>query len=66
MLSKRWQNETRGLESVEATLHGRLAMWLGRPANNYQVTDLIKSVITPRTPINTPLLMEFTYTTLYL
>jgi hypothetical protein len=29
MLSKRWWNRTRGLESVEAVLHGRSAMWLG-------------------------------------
>jgi hypothetical protein len=42
------------------------AMWLGRLGNTWQVTDLIKSVIAPVTPINTPLPMEFTHTTLYL
>jgi hypothetical protein len=51
---------------VEATLLGWPATWLGPPVNTWQVTDLIKSVIAPRTPINTPLSMEFTHTTLYL
>jgi hypothetical protein len=49
----------RGLESVEAALHGR-------PANTGQFIDLTKSVIAHGTPINTPLSMEFTHTTLYL
>jgi hypothetical protein len=31
----------------------------GWPANTWQVTDLIKLVIAPWTPINTPLPMEF-------
>jgi hypothetical protein len=51
---------------MEAALHGQLATWLGRPANTWQVTDLVKSVIAPGTPINTPLSMEFSHTTLYL
>jgi hypothetical protein len=44
---------------MEAALHGR-------PANTGQVTDLIKLVIAPGTPINTHMPMEFTHTTLYL
>jgi hypothetical protein len=42
----------RGLESVEAALHG----W---PANTWRIIDLIKLVIALGTPINTPLPMEF-------
>jgi hypothetical protein len=42
------------------------AMLLGWLVNTWQVTDLIKSVIAPGTPINSPLPMEFTHTTLYL
>jgi hypothetical protein len=34
-LSKRQWNGTRGLESVEAMLDGRSAMWLGRAANTW-------------------------------
>jgi hypothetical protein len=44
---------------VEATLDGWLASWLGRLVNTWQIIDLIKSATNPRTPINTPLLMEF-------
>jgi hypothetical protein len=47
------------LESVEAVLDGRPAMCLGRPANSWRITDLIKSVTAPGTPINTLLPMEF-------
>jgi hypothetical protein len=35
MLSKRRWKGIRDLESVEATLHGRPAMWLGQPANTW-------------------------------
>jgi hypothetical protein len=59
MLSKRRWNGTRGLESVEAALDGQSAMWLGRLANTRRITNLIKSVIAPGTPITTPLPMEF-------
>jgi hypothetical protein len=56
-------------ETVEwnprAGVSGGHAPWpddhVARPANNWQVTDLIKSVIAPGTPINTPLPMEFTH-----
>jgi hypothetical protein len=44
---------------MEAMPHGQLAMCLGRQANTWQITDLIKSVIALGTPINTPLPMEF-------
>jgi hypothetical protein len=59
MIYKRRWNGTEGLESVEAMLDGWLASWLGRLVNTWQIIDLIKSATTPRTPINTPLLMEF-------
>jgi hypothetical protein len=60
MLSKRQWNGTRGLESVEATLDGRLT-------NTWQITDLIKLVTAPWTPINTPSPSDgIQHTTLYL
>jgi hypothetical protein len=46
-------------KSVEARLSGRLATWLGRPANTWRVIDLIKSITPTWTPINTPLSVEF-------
>jgi hypothetical protein len=58
MLSERWWKGTRALESVEATRDGWLAGLLGRPANTWRINDLIKLVTTPKTSINTPLLME--------
>jgi hypothetical protein len=61
-LSKRRWNGTRDLESVEVMLDGRPATWLGQPANTWRITDLIKSVTTPGTPINTSLPMEFNTT----
>jgi hypothetical protein len=36
---------------VEGASHGWPATWLGRPANTWQITDLIKLVIAPGTPI---------------
>jgi hypothetical protein len=59
MLSKRQWNGTRGLESMEATLDGRPATWLGHLANTWQITNLIKLITAPGTPINTSLPMEF-------
>jgi hypothetical protein len=44
---------------LEVRPGGRPAMWLGRPAITWCVTDLIKSVTPPWTPINTPLPVEF-------
>jgi hypothetical protein len=44
---------------MEATLDDRPTTWLGWPANTYRITDLIKSVTAPGTPISTPLPMEF-------
>jgi hypothetical protein len=59
-LSKTRWNGTRGLESVETTLDGRSATWLGWPANTWWITDLIKSITAPRTHITPPPLpMEF-------
>jgi hypothetical protein len=49
-LSRSQWNGTQGLESVEAAPHGRPATWLGQPANTWQITNLIMSVITPRSP----------------
>jgi hypothetical protein len=43
---------------VEATLPGRLATWLGRPATTWHQTDLSKSVEVPFTPINTTLTVK--------
>jgi hypothetical protein len=57
-LSRRRYQGIRSLKLLEARLGGRLAMWLGRSANTWRVTDLIKLVTPPWTPINTPL-MEF-------
>jgi hypothetical protein len=65
MLSKRWWNGTRGLELVEATPHGRSVMWLRRPANTWWITNLIKLIIAPWTPINTPCRWN-SHTTVYL
>jgi hypothetical protein len=47
-LSKRWWKGTRGLESVEAMFDEQPAKWLGRPANTWWITNLIKSVTAPR------------------
>jgi hypothetical protein len=44
---------------LEVGPDGSSAMWLGRPAITWCVTDLIKSVTPPWTPINTPLPVEF-------
>jgi hypothetical protein len=39
---------------LEVRHGGHPAMWLGRLANTWHITNLIKSVTPPWTPINTP------------
>jgi hypothetical protein len=53
-LSRRRYQGIRSLKLLEAGLGGRLATWLGRLANTWRVTALIKLVTPPWTPINTP------------